>query len=527
MTPEDRALLRARYEPGKPGAFYAFVTEVLDYVLLREEPHREVCDFISDSPGNGTVRTSNLTTMPLKARMAGKPDRKRKGLFMPRDSFKTTIAVVAYPIWRLVYDPTLRINISGYNVPRVRSNLTEIKSHFEDNPKIKAIFGDFCSKKKNGKWSAEEIQLFNPETKRLVPYRNIGQISISGLQSGYTGAHFDMAIVDDAVSERNVDTLAQLEKPTTHIRFLEPKVAPGGEILVVGTRYDYKDAYARVIKDELFDIYLRSAINPDNSLWFEQRLDRQYLKAVEMRLDTYIFSCQYLMEPVSAKEQIFQEEWIKACIVPSGVSPEGELDTREYVDPAATDNKRSDKAAILVASKDSNGDLWVRQATSQKMKDEVMINSMLSHYEVYKANVLKCESVVAFGLIEPLLLRIANDRAMRVNYVAWHPGTKKSKGMRIRSLFILFQTGRIKIPEDHYDLISQVRRYCGKDTDEDDLLDTLSMAAEDLVPRDVEHVLTEADVERTIAEWRRMGDLLPPEPFENDEEEEVFQSAFM
>jgi predicted phage terminase large subunit-like protein len=476
--------LRDRYDPAKspPGmALFNFTKEILGYDLLRDDPHYDICKFIAEGRGNGSWRTSNIVNIPLKSRPAKPPPKKFRALFVPRNSFKTTIGVISYVIWRLAYDKSLRINLTGYNTDRVAKNMTEIRWHFECNEKLAALYGNMYGKPHGGKWTEYDLQLYDPDAGALVKYQNVGNFSCGGLKSGATGAHYDIAIVDDSVCWLNISNAEQLEGPTQHVRMLSPMIDPGGELDIIGTRYDFQDAYQKMIDNLGFDVYLRSARNEDGSLWFPERLSEEYLESERLFMGDYLFSCQYLNEPISAEDQKFKEKWIELCTVKPGTAPGGECDTREYVDPAATDHNKSDDSAILVASLDQGGDLWVRQATTRKMSDEKMIGSMLDHYEAYGATALKCEAVSGFKLIEPVLRRMADDRGTRVMFEQYEPGTKRSKTARIRSLFPLFQSGRIRIPEDQYDLLSEVRRYCGRQKDKDNLLDTLSMAAEDLM----------------------------------------------
>ena len=122
-----------------------------------------------------------------------------------------------------------------------------------------------------------------------------------------TGMHYDLIIVDDPHSQNNVTNYDQIEKVRSWYRLLLSMLEPKGHIMVIGTRWDYQDLYA-TIETELsteYDILVRPAITPEGELFFPSRLDEEFLEEQRKEQGEYIFSAQYLLNPVPTSLQTF------------------------------------------------------------------------------------------------------------------------------------------------------------------------------------------------------------------------------
>ncbi len=478
-------------------SFYLFLEKVItpyysvERNILTERIHKDICDFLQFSRGDGSTRSSNISSIPMKSSRGKKVRKRRKLLLVPRDSLKTTI-VIAYVLWRLVHNPKLKVNLSGFNTDRVQSMLLETMGHIERNKLLKKIYGNFCSAKHDGGiWKQTKIQLYDPYRKEVVPWQNVASVTISGLRAGKTGNHVDISCVDDSVCDRNISTDEQLQAPLTHFKYLQPITR--SEIIVTGTRYDFRDAYQHLMKQGNYDVYLRSAYEVDGSPWFPEHLDEDYLDSESVSMGPYLFACQYMNNPVHPDEAVFMTAWIDGCLVDRSEIPK-KLRVFVYVDPAFGIKPTNNSTAILVVGMDTTGTLWVLQDTKVKMKPDDTVHTMLAHHKEYHAEVLRCEAQVAAVFIEPVLRRMAADLKMEVLYEGYIQSTQKSKPARISALYRLIQTSRIKIPTDCYNLISELTRYQNRKNEEDDLLDVLARAADDLFEPEEDKEPTAEDI---------------------------------
>ena len=171
---------------------------------------------------------------------------KRKIIVLPRGSFKSSLACVAYPMWRLERDPNLTILLDSELYMNSRNFLREIKGHYASS-KYTDVFGDRVGLK----WGENEI---------VVSHRIKNVKEASATAGGYgtqkTGQHFDLIIGDDYNSNKNSDTTEKCQKVIDHVRYNLNILNPGGEYVFVGTRYSERDVIGWLLKEVLDEPHL-------------------------------------------------------------------------------------------------------------------------------------------------------------------------------------------------------------------------------------------------------------------------------
>lgn len=469
------------------GNLFAFTRDILGYRDLIVDTHYDVCEFLNRSRGDGSLRTSNIPGRVLKSCQARSQVLfVRRAVILPRDSFKTTIAL-GRQIQKWCGNPHRRAAIVCYKNARARDILQEIKDHLEHNEKLRALFGDMgkASRQKSGVWAKDEIQLYDPAQGRLVPYQNMGSALTAGIETDLTGKHPDDVLADDIVCKENSQTREGLESAKLWLRAIQPILKAGSELTLNGTSWDYEDANQKVIDNLEWDVMLRSAVNPNGTLWFKERLTWEYLRSKEREMGTYLFGGQYLNNPVHPEDAIFKEEWIQLCLAGADkVPPREAMEINIWIDPALTAGKRSDFTGILVTGMDRNGMLWVLEAQQRKMRDEEMVNTFVELCRQWRPQSLFMEENANRLFWEPMLQRQAKKLDVHLHYQGVIQSTVRSKEYRIRAIMSPVQTGRIKIQEHQVELLSQMRRYIGKPGGDDHLLDALATAVEKSFPSD-------------------------------------------
>jgi hypothetical protein len=169
-------------------------------------------------------------------------DTKRKLICVPRGTLKSTIASVAYPMWRLEKEPNLRILLDSELYSNSKNFLREIKGHYETNVEFKNVFGD----RVGPLWNTEEIVI----STRTSPKKE-ASITCSGVEAGKTGMHYDIIIADDLSSYLNTKNPEVAKKTRDHYRLYKSLLEPDGTIVVIGTRYSELDIIGFVIENEL------------------------------------------------------------------------------------------------------------------------------------------------------------------------------------------------------------------------------------------------------------------------------------
>lgn len=173
-------------------------------------------------------------------------DAKKKLVVLPRGSFKSSLASVAYPIWKLIKDPNMTILLDSEIYTNSKNFLREIKGHLASSRFIN-IFGNL-----NGpKWDEGEI-IISTRTKN----RKEASITVGGIETTKVGQHYDLIIGDDYNSAQNSDTPEKCQKVIDHFKYNLNILNPGGEYLLIGTRYAELDVIGFLLSNVLEEKYL-------------------------------------------------------------------------------------------------------------------------------------------------------------------------------------------------------------------------------------------------------------------------------
>lgn len=172
----------------------------------------------------------------------------RKLICVPRGCLKSSIACVAYVIWRLINNPNLRILIDSELYTNSTTFLREIKQHLASE-KFQSIFGDWRSRV----WNESEI-IISSRTKNLKE----ASVTVGGIGTTKVGQHFDLIVGDDYNSPSNTNTPENASKVVNHYKYNLSILEPTGTYVLIGTRYSQNDLIGHVLEHEEHD-YKESA----------------------------------------------------------------------------------------------------------------------------------------------------------------------------------------------------------------------------------------------------------------------------
>lgn len=166
----------------------------------------------------------------------------RKLVVMPRGTFKSTLGSVAYPIWRLLRDPDLTILLDSELYSNSKNFLRSIKGHFESEKMVR-VFGNQVGKK----WDEGEVILASRTNTSIKE----ASITVGGIGTVKIGQHYDIIIGDDYNSPQNSETPEKCQKVIDHVRYNANILNPGGEYIVIGTRYAERDVIGFLLSEVL------------------------------------------------------------------------------------------------------------------------------------------------------------------------------------------------------------------------------------------------------------------------------------
>lgn len=195
----------------------------------------------------------------------------KKLILVPRGHLKSSLITVVWAIQQMLRNPNIRILITNAVWDTARLFLREIAGLITDKSLLSDIFGKFDGPK--SKFTQDEITI----SQRTIGTIKEATITTAGIERALTGGHYDIILADDLVEENNINTKEQIHKV---IRFYENSLDlldPGGQMIIVGTRWSIGDLYGHLIETEM-DSINGLAISPDQRpLW------REYLKQWQMQ----------------------------------------------------------------------------------------------------------------------------------------------------------------------------------------------------------------------------------------------------
>jgi hypothetical protein len=172
-------------------------------------------------------------------------DSRRKMILMPRGHLKSSIVTVGWAIQRLLANPNIRILIASAVWNNAREFLRQIQGFLTDRSLLPKLFGPFMNSKT--RWTADDLDI----AQRTDFTKRGATISTAGIEGSKTGMHYDLIIADDLVVRENVSTPDQIQKVITFYRDLLDLLDPGGELVLIGTRWTLGDLYGWVMENEM------------------------------------------------------------------------------------------------------------------------------------------------------------------------------------------------------------------------------------------------------------------------------------
>lgn len=450
--------------------FYFFMRYVLGsqpgFELIQEVPHKEMCD------------------------LAQNWGKRKKLILTPRDTFKTTIFVVGYSLWRIINNPQIAILITADKQNTSIQSLAAIKEVIECHPTFRACYGDLQG---DSMWAANMIKVKT----RTGSGKRAPTIMTSGVDSPKVGFHFDLILFDDPHNEKNISTPEQIMKVIKYYIGLHPLMDTlTGQMQITATRWHHQDIHNHILTEEKkeWDIFIKAAEWEENGVikyFYPDRLTPEFLQK-RKEVSSYFFSCQYLNNPTDDENALFKKDQINYFINDDPefilVKKENSLEHIKIkrsdltffisVDPAGrgslSEQRRLDYTGIVVVGVDYVNNWYVFEAIRKRnMQPSDIINKIIQLHYQYKPEVVGIESITYQGQIKEGLQREL-DKLHLFQAVTDLHHHNRDKGQRIRGLQPLYKNGKIYHAKGLYDLELELLSWSPNSTVHDDVIDALA-----------------------------------------------------
>lgn len=472
----ERELLRRsyRYQPDNPGgALFSFCRDVLGYDKMEWETHGELCRRLE----NAYWSTSGHDPEQHLHRYL---------FLLPRGTFKTTIASVGFPLWVAVQnDPTFMQSegqhwsppksfngkkgfdqrfLIGSEIDELATKIHEnIKAHMLGTEKILDIFGRIgpeSVRSLTSRWKKFESN--NAWREDFGPKE--ANITVTSLDSSIVGNHFDIALIDDLISEKRVSNEEQIEQTKEWYRRMIPLMGPPFPCLVIfiGTRWDDKDLYGYFLDEEagLWQVYRERAERTDEEVeagkgryFFPSMLGPKQLAEKQTSLRPYLYSCLYQNDPVAAKDALFKKSYFDNAYfkLPAGEHLETFLAHKSIfttIDPAISQEKRACHAVVMTVAWDHEGTGWVLEMFRRKsVHPSDLIDVAFEHNRRWKPIQMGIEQDGFQKIYKTWADQKSRESGEWPPWVELKPN-RRAKELRISGLEPIFRAGRMQLQKE-------------------------------------------------------------------------------
>lgn len=223
-----------------------------------------------------------------------------------------------------------------------------------------------------------------------------------------------------------------------------------------------------------WSVIYEKAIRDDGSLFFPERLTKEFLENARRVQGSYIFANQYQNEIIPLEDQRFRKEWFKF----GQPLPEATLYNFAFIDPAISESDTADYTAIVVISVDTEQNWYLRQANRYKINPTQIINKCFELHAQYKCQHIGIEDVAYQKSLIHFSLEECRRRGIMLPITGVKRGPDKTKEMRILQLVPRIEWGRLFFTQGVEDLQTELLQF--PRGAHDDLIDALA-SLEDIV----------------------------------------------
>ena len=439
-------------------SLYFFAKGILGFDWLTPHIHKPLCLILQDKE-NRRIRVT-----------------------LPRGWLKTTVCSIAYPVWRAINNPDVRILITQNTYTNAESKLRSIRSIFEGNQLFRLLFPELLPTPRSV-WKTNSLCINRPGS------FNEGTFEAAGIQTTVISRHYDVIIEDDTVApdlnelgeENLVPTKDDIEQAIGWHRLATPLLVSPGEsqIIIVGTRWFEKDLISWNAQHEPSYIGYERAAKETNGLpdrmgkvvW-EEKFGEKVLEMLEGAMGPYMMACLYFNNPIRSGDMIFRKEWFKFYETqPRDIVSYTTVDLAG--DPEKTKTKDSDYNVVLTAAKDlSTGRIFVLDYWRARANPGEVIQQIFSHVRKYSPIKVGIESVGYQSSLEYFVKeRMRSENLYFIIEGLTHG--KQSKNVRIQGLQPLVHSATLLFKPWMTALLAEMEAFpLGS---HDDLIDCLAM----------------------------------------------------
>ena len=285
-----------------------------------------------------------------------------------REHFKSTIITFLLSVQNILNNPQVTIGIISYNQGMAATFVRQIRQGLE-NPRLKELFPDVIPNglkkgvydytdesgnrvERKYRWSDEGFDVIRKDNSNKE-YTCSGYGLVTGQPTGH---HFDILVYDDTVTPDSVRTQQQIDTTLTQWQnSLNCGSGEGAIYRIVGTRYHKFDPYFHMMNPmyktkgimggSRFNMRIKPARLSDGTTVL---YSKDYIDNKEATMVGFVFAAQMMCNPQEAGSFRFLDEWVVREPYEEIYQNRALYNWYIIVDPANTQNSKSDYTAMVV-----------------------------------------------------------------------------------------------------------------------------------------------------------------------------------
>jgi len=316
-------------------------------------------------------------------------------------------------LWRLLKNPNERILIYSDASTKAQGFLTSIKSHLEgtvEKSYFSALF-DWASDGRQTKWNESQIIIKERNTSFPEP-----SVDTGGIETSKVGMHYDLIIFDDIVSDKNITTKEQMDKVADCYKKALSLLKPGGEVILVGTRWDFGDLYGRLIaENEGNNDFGVLVIDGEDDKKYGQYcfssigLTKEFLQEQKKSQGSHVYNSLYRNNPVDPETATFKSTNFSFY----GEIKKDDLYITATCDPAG---EGEDFTAITVVGTDHEMNMYILDIVNKHLQPSEIINEIIRLHYKYTFKMFGLEMNFYRGMLRLELERRINEERKNENF---------------------------------------------------------------------------------------------------------------
>lgn len=371
-------------------------------------------------------------------------------LFMPPRHGKSEIASINFPAWHLGRAPTHDFIASSYASGLTMGFSRKIRGMLRD-PRYTAVFPG---------------TKLDPENQSVETWMTLkgGTYVAAGVGGGITGKGANVLLIDDPVknAEDADSATAQGVNWDWYTSTAYTRLAPGGGILVIQTRWNENDLSGRIIeqmeelaelgeKHDEWEIVEYPAIALEDERFRKQgealhpaRYDETALTRIRHSVGERVWWALYQQKPTAQDGSYFTRNMFKFY---DGPAPgRGALHVYQAWDFAIGQKEENDFTVGVTVGVDENDEMWVLDVVKGKWDAMEIVENVLDQYVQWRPHLVGMEEGHIRMAIGPFLEKRMRERRLTSMAIEKLPPGRRDKAARARPLQGRMQQGMVKWP---------------------------------------------------------------------------------